>query len=77
MAERSDDRKSTPAVRPPPLRPEDEPAPVSVPPLEPPPSSLGPLAGRRAPRARGPRGFWLVLVALFLAGTFVTFYLQR
>lgn len=49
-----------------------------VPPLEPPPSSLGAFAarGKKEP-PREPKAFWLLLVVLFVAGTLLTFYLQR
>ena len=49
-----------------------------VPPLEPPPSSLGAFAarGKKEP-PREPKAFWLILVVLFVAGTLLTFYLQR
>jgi hypothetical protein len=49
-----------------------------VPPLEPPPSSLGAMASQRKHQPpREPRVFWLILVVLFVAGTLLTFYLQR
>jgi hypothetical protein len=79
MSDRDVKRPSTPAVRPPPpSHPDDGPDPVLVPPLEPPPSSLGALATRRkkAP-SREPRLFWIVLIVLFVVGTLLTFYLQR
>jgi hypothetical protein len=72
--------RRNPAVLPPaPHHPDDSPGgPVLVPRLEPPPSSLRPMAqpGGR-PRARESRGFWLLLVGLFVLGTALTFYLQR
>jgi hypothetical protein len=49
-----------------------------VPPLEPPPSSLGALAKQRKKEPpREPKIFWFVLIALFVVGTLLTFYLQR
>jgi hypothetical protein len=78
MAER-ESRPSTPALPPPPpLHPDDGPDPVQVPPLEPPPSSLGALARHKKKEpAREPKVFWLILIALFVVGTLLTFYLQR
>jgi hypothetical protein len=78
MAER-ESRPSTPALPPPPpLHPDDGPDPVQVPPLEPPPSSLGALARHKKKEPpREPKVFWLILIALFVVGTLLTFYLQR
>jgi hypothetical protein len=60
------------------LHPDDGPDPVVVPPLEPPPSSLGAMASQRKREPpREPKLFWLILVALFVGGTLLTFYLQR
>jgi len=78
MSERDASRKSTPAVPPPPPSPGDGHDPVLVPPLEPPPSSLGALATRRKKESpREPKIFWVLLVVLFVAGTLLTFYLQK
>jgi hypothetical protein len=79
MSKRDVSRPSTPALPPPPpSHPDDGPDPVLVPPLEPPPSSLGAFAtrGKKEP-PREPRVFWVMLVVLFIAGTLLTFYLQR
>lgn len=69
-----------PAVLPPaPSSPDDGPVgALQVPRLEPPPSSLKPMAqpGRATP-PRESRGFWVLLVMLFVAGTAITFYFQR
>ena len=69
-----------PAVLPPaPHHPDDGPSgPLQVPRLEPPPSSLKPILqpGARTPQ-RESRGFWVLLVMLFVAGTAITFYFQR
>jgi hypothetical protein len=78
MSEREPSRPSTPALPPPPPHPDDGQDPVMVPPLEPPPSSLGAMASQRKKDAsREPKLFWLILVVLFVAGTLLTFYLQR
>jgi hypothetical protein len=77
MSER-DSRPSTPALPPPAPHPGDAPDDVLVPPLEPPPSSLSAIASRRKKEPpREPKFFWVILVVLFVAGTLITFYLQR
>jgi hypothetical protein len=74
----TDGPRRKPAVLPPAPLPGDGEGMVTVPRLEPPPSSLKPIA---QPRPRTPpqesRGFWLLLIALFVVGTAITFYLQR
>ena len=77
MSER-DSRPSTPALPPPaPVHPDDA-HDVLVPPLEPPPSSLSATMSRRKREpSREPKIFWVILVVLFVAGTLITFYLQR
>jgi hypothetical protein len=78
MSERDASRPSTPALPPPPPSPGEGTGPLQVPPLDPPPSSLGALASRRKnPPPREPKIFWVLLVALFVAGTLLTFYLQK
>jgi hypothetical protein len=74
----TDEPRRKPAVLPPAPLPGDGEGIVSVPRLEPPPSSLKPIAQYR-PAAPAPesRGFWLLLVLLFVAGTAITFYFQR
>ncbi len=74
----TDEPRRKRAVLPPAPLPGDGDGAVSVPRLEPPPSSLKPTAHRHpiAP-AQEPRWFWLLLVVLFVAGTAVTFYFQR
>jgi hypothetical protein len=81
LATMDEQPRRKPAVLPPaPSSPDDGPGgAVQVPRLEPPPSSLKPLAqgGRARATARESRGFWVLLVMLFVAGTAITFYLQR
>jgi len=78
MSERDASRPSTPALPPPPPSDADDGHDaVLVPPLEPPPSSLGALARKKKEPPREPKMFWLVLIALFVLGTLLTFYLQR
>jgi hypothetical protein len=73
----TDEPRRSPAVLPPAPLPGDEGI-VSVPRLEPPPSSLKPIAQARPKTPpQESRGFWLLLIALFVAGTAITFYLQR
>jgi hypothetical protein len=75
-----DEPRRTPAVLPPaPDHPDDGPGEaVKVPRLEPPPSSLKPTArAKLSTPDRESKGFWLLLVALFVAGTVITFYFQR
>lgn len=62
---------------PPPAHPDDGPNAVRVPPLEPPPSSLKPIARGRSVASGGSQGFWLVMLVLFAVGTALTFYLQK
>jgi len=60
-----------------PTHPDDGPNVVTVPPLEPPPSSLKPIARGRGGAGRDNPSFWLVMLVLFAAGTALTFYLQK
>jgi len=59
---------------PPPSTPDDGPSALELPPLEPPPQEL--VRASRASRGLQP-GAWLLLVAVFLAGTALTYYLER
>jgi hypothetical protein len=59
---------------PPPSTPDDGPAVLSVPPLQPPPKELAKAAARAG---RLPLDTRLFIVAFFLAGTALTYYLQR
>jgi hypothetical protein len=79
MATMDDDLRGKPAVLPPaPSHPDDGPGEaLKVPRLEPPPPSLKPSAQAEAGLAGESRGFWLLLIALFVLGTAVTFYFQR
>ena len=62
---------------PPPRHPDDSPNVVAVPPLEPPPSSLKPIARGRGGAIRDSSSFWVLMLVLFAAGTALTFYLQK
>jgi hypothetical protein len=59
---------------PPPSCPDDGPTALELPPLQHPPKEL-------AKAARASRGLplrsWLLIIALFLAGTALTYYLER
>jgi len=59
---------------PPPSTPDDGPAMLDLPPLQPPPAELVKAAARAG---RLPLGTRLFIVAVFLAGTALTYFLQR
>ena len=59
---------------PPPSTPDDGPTALSVPPLQPPPVELAKAAARSGRLSLGAR---LLIVAVFLAGTALTYFLQR
>lgn len=83
MAETTSDppgRRERPPNLPPPPAPEDPPSPVSVPRMEPPPSSLGAMVQNRTqPVARDSREVspWLILLLLVVAGVAATIYLYN
>ena len=58
---------------PPPSTPDDGPTALELPPLQPPPKSLHAAArGGRIPLRT-----WALMIALFLVGTALSYYLQR
>lgn len=62
------------AVLPPPPSPDEGSTALELPPLQPPPVGLVKAA---AGSGRLPLRSWLLIVAIFLAGTALTYYVQR
>ena len=75
MAMSEQQQRAVAVLPPPPSTPDDGPAALDLPPLEPPPLSLQVPAGRG--QGRLSFGALLLVVAVFVAGTVITFLVAR
>jgi hypothetical protein len=75
MAMPEQQQRAVAVLPPPPSTPDDGPAALELPPLEPPPRSLQVSAGRA--HGRLSFGALLLVVAVFVAGTVITFLVAR